>query len=86
MVNEMSGACAAQMVRAIDCQSRDPGSNLGAVESVLSPQIDFKYYIIPNFFNFLYLRKILYVNNGGKTLITNTTFQIYCKIKRKFSL
>ena len=30
----MSDACVAQLVRAVDWQSKDPGSNSGTVESV----------------------------------------------------
>ena len=34
MEQEMSDACVAQLVRAVDRQSKDPGSNPGRVESV----------------------------------------------------
>ena len=40
----MSDACVTQLVRAVDRQSKDWGSNPGTVESVFFPRKDFKFF------------------------------------------
>ena len=42
-VNELSDACTAQLVRAVDRQSKDPGSNPDTVESVSFSTESFKF-------------------------------------------
>ena len=40
----MLNACVAQLIRTVDRQSNDPGSNPGTVESGLFPQKNFKFF------------------------------------------
>ena len=54
----MSDACVAQLVRAVDRQSKDLGSNPSAVESVFFPQMDLKFFEIEKIKFWIFRKKI----------------------------